>query len=78
MIKYFGYISEEFVKDHSAITFTFDFSTFKCHSISGDEWFAEFDLQVKDSASGEGEFYMRQYGTDNTWTSWYKFTGTAV
>lgn len=27
---------------------------------------------------GEGEFYYRQYGTDNAWGSWYKFAGTAV
>lgn len=27
---------------------------------------------------GEGDFYYRQYGTDNAWGSWYKFSGTAV
>lgn len=28
--------------------------------------------------TGEGEWYYRQYGTNNEWGGWYKFTGTAV
>ena len=54
----FGYITQDFLDKHSPVTFSFRFSSFKCHAISGDEWFAEFDLTVKEDAVGTGDFFV--------------------
>lgn len=37
-----------------------------------------YPMTRQSTHTGEGEFYYRQYGTDSNWTTWYKFTGTAV
>lgn len=54
----FGYISSDFLDMHSPVTFTFRFASFQCHAISGDEWFAEFDLTAKEDAVGTGDFFV--------------------
>lgn len=53
-----GYITKDFLDNNSPITFTFRFSNFTCHKISGDEWFAEFELTVKEDAVGKGNFFI--------------------
>lgn len=55
---YFGYITQEFLDSHTPVTFTFTFADYKCHSINGDEWFAEFELTAKDDAAGTGDFFV--------------------
>lgn len=55
---YFGYISQEFLDSHTPVTFTFNFAGFQCHAISGDEWFAEFELTAKEDAVGKGNFFV--------------------
>lgn len=37
-----------------------------------------FPMTRQSTHYGEGMFFMRQYGTDSAWASWYKFSGTAV
>ncbi len=54
----YGYISEEFLDNHTPITFNFRFSDFIFHKISGEEWFAEFDLTAKSDAVGKGDFFV--------------------
>ena len=54
-----GYITEEFLNEKSAISFNYKFpSGFDCQYISGDEWFAEFDLIVREDASGTGDVFV--------------------
>ncbi len=57
LVKY-GYITKEFLETHSPIIFTFRFESYKCRVISGDEWFVEFELKVKDDAFGKGDFLI--------------------
>ena len=54
----YGYITDEFASTHSAITLIYQFNPTKGSKLSGDEWFAEFDLQVRSTASGEGDFFI--------------------
>ncbi len=53
-----GYITEEFLENHTPVTFSFYFTDFLCHTINGDEWFAEFELTAKIDAVGKGDFYI--------------------
>ena len=53
-----GYISNEFLNTHTPITFTFSFSDYIFRKISGDEWFAEFELTAKSDAVGKGDFFV--------------------
>lgn len=53
-----GYIDQSVVDSSEIYTFRYHFSPSTSKKISGDEWFVEFDLQVKDTASGEGDFYV--------------------
>ncbi len=54
----FGYLTQEFINTHTPITFTFRNASRTCQKISGDEWFAEFELTAKDDAVGEGNFFI--------------------
>ncbi len=54
----FGYISQDFLDTHTPISFNFSFTDYKCHTINGDEWFAEFELTAKDDAVGTGDFFV--------------------
>lgn len=53
-----GYISEDFISKHTPITFTLSFMDMNSHRISGDEWFCEFELTVKEDAVGKGNFFI--------------------
>lgn len=53
-----GYITKDFVDSHTAYTVNYIFNPTVGTKLSGDQWFAEFDLKVKDDASGTGNFFM--------------------
>lgn len=53
-----GYITKDFVDTHTAYTINYAFSPNTGAKLDGDYWFAEFDLKVKDDASGTGNFLM--------------------
>mgnify|MGYP003289008326 CR=1 FL=1 len=54
-----GYLSSEFVQNHTALTLNFHYSTNQtCQIIDGNYWLAEFDLKVKEDAEGTGEFMI--------------------
>ncbi len=49
----------EFLEKNNSFTFSYSFpSGSTCQKLSGDEWFAEFDLIVKDDSFGEGKFFI--------------------
>ncbi len=54
----YGYITQEFFESHTAFLMVFNFSEPTPQKISGEHWFVEFDLQVLDSANGEGSFFI--------------------
>ncbi len=54
----YGYISQDFADTHEAITIRYQFNPSTSKKIDGDKWFVEFDLQVLDTASGEGDFFV--------------------
>ena len=57
----YGYITQDFADKHEAIVFLYSFSlTSECQIITGDEWFAEFDLKVREDATGSGDFFTVQ------------------
>ncbi len=53
-----GYLPEGFMDNHTPVIMSFRFSDFTCHNISGDEWFAEFELTAKSDAVGKGDFFI--------------------
>ena len=53
-----GYITNEFMDNHTPVIFTFRFIDYTCHYLSGDEWFAEIELTAKDDAVGEADFFV--------------------
>lgn len=57
-----GHLTQDFVNSHTAITFNFyngsNDAQAKVNALSGDYWYAEFDLKVADTASGEGDFFV--------------------
>lgn len=53
-----GYITKDFVDTHTAYTINYTFNPTVGAKLDGDYWFAEFDLKVKDDASGTGNFLM--------------------
>lgn len=55
-----GYISQSLVDSHTIYTARYQFDPTTGHKISGDEWFAEFDLKVRDDATGEGDFFISE------------------
>lgn len=54
----YNYITQDFADTHTAITARYQFNPSTSKKISGDEWFIEFDLEVLDTASGKGEFFV--------------------
>lgn len=53
-----GYLTHEFLAENTPVTFSFLFTDYKCHRISGDDWFAEFTLRAKSDAVGKGDFFV--------------------
>ena len=53
-----GYISQTLVDSSIIYTARYQFNPSNSHILSGDEWFAEFELKVRDSATGEGDFFI--------------------
>ncbi len=53
-----GYITQDDVDSSEIITVRYEFNPTTSKKVSGDQWFIEFELDVKDTASGEGEFYI--------------------
>lgn len=55
-----GYITEEFAQTHTALTFFYMFegTSPTCQMLSDEHWFAEFDLKVREDATGDGNFVI--------------------
>ena len=53
-----GYVTQDFVDTHNAYTMWYKYEVTTGKKLSGDKWFAEFDLTVLDSASGWGNFFF--------------------
>ena len=57
-----GYFDVQYLNDHPALVATYEFPVgADCQVISGDEWFLQFDLKVKDSehlADTVGDFFI--------------------
>lgn len=55
-----GYITDEFAQAHTAITFLYSFqgTSPTCQLLSDEYWFAEFDLRVRNDATGTGSFVI--------------------
>ncbi len=55
-----GYINEEFAQTHTALTFFYIFegTSPTCQMLSDEHWFAEFDLKVREDATGDGNFVI--------------------
>ena len=53
-----GYLTQAIVDSSETITVRYEFNPTTSKKVSGDQWFIEFDLTVKDTATGEGEFYI--------------------
>lgn len=70
-----GYITEAFLEDNQPIMLVYSFpSSLSYQKISGDEWFVEFDLKVKDDASGYGDFFTTQETVCNSGEGFYAYT----
>ncbi|MBQ2848502.1 MAG: InlB B-repeat-containing protein [Clostridia bacterium] len=53
------YITSSFFGQHPALIAKYEFPVgSNCQVISGNEWFVQFDLKVKDNAVDEGDFYI--------------------
>ncbi len=69
------YITADYLANHPAMFMTYQFpSTAACQVFSGDEWFAEFDLRVKDNAIGEGDFFVLYDTICNTEDGYLAYT----
>lgn len=53
-----GYISQDFVDTHEAITAVYTFNPALGQKLSGEYYFAEWEFQVKEDATGEGDFFI--------------------
>lgn len=53
-----GHIDQEFADTHTAYLATYKFNPSASRVLSGDDYFAEWTLKVKDSASGTGDFFV--------------------
>lgn len=55
-----GYITEEFAQTHTALTFfyLFEGKSPTCQILNDEHWFAEFDLKVREDATGTGSFVI--------------------
>ena len=61
-----GLITQDFVDTHTAYTFTYKFNPAESKALSGEYYFAEWTLKVKDSATGEGDFFVVENTIYNT------------
>ena len=55
-----NYITQDFVDTHEAITAVYTFNPPVGQKLSGEYYFAEWEFQVKDDATGEGDFFIVQ------------------
>jgi len=69
----YGYITQDFADTHTAITARYQFNPSTSKKISGDEWFIEFDLEVLDTASGMGEFFIVEETIKNSGDGVYAY-----
>ena len=69
----YGYITQDFADTHTAITARYQFNPSTSKKISGDEWFIEFDLEVLDTASGKGEFFIVENTIKNSGDGVYAY-----
>lgn len=53
-----GYVTQDFINSHNAITMWYKYDETTGKKLSGDKWFAEFELTVLDTASGWGNFFF--------------------
>ena len=53
-----GHISQDFAETHTAYLATYKFDPATSAVLSGAQYFAEWTLKVKDSATGEGDFFV--------------------
>lgn len=61
-----GLITQDFVNEHTAYTATYRFDPAVSQKLSGDYYFAEWTLKVKDTATGEGDFFVVENTIYNT------------
>lgn len=61
-----GYITQAFVDTHQVLVCQYTISPSNSFIFNGDYWFAEFDLKVKDDASGSGEFIVEEGTVQST------------
>lgn len=61
-----GYISQEFVDTHQVFVCQYTLNPSNSFMFNGDCWFAEFDLKVREDASGSGEFLIADGTVQNT------------
>ena len=54
----FGYVTQEFIDEHQAFTGLYQFQPSTSRMLNGEYWFAEFDLQVREDATGTGDFFV--------------------
>lgn len=59
-------VDQEFVNEHSTYLVTYSFNPTNSAILSGNEYFAEWELKVKDTASGEGDFFTIEEAIQNT------------
>ena len=53
-----GHITQDFADTHTAYLATYKFNPSDSRVLSGNEYFAEWTLKVKDTASGTGDFFI--------------------
>lgn len=53
-----NYITQDFVNTHEAITAVYTFNPPVGQKLSGEYYFAEWEFQVKEDATGEGDFFI--------------------
>ena len=61
-----GHITQEFADTHIAYTATYRFNPAVSQKLSGEYYFAEWILKVKDTATGEGDFFVVEETILNT------------
>ncbi len=68
-----GYLSDEFMENHTPVIFTFRFTDYICHFVNGNEWFAEFELTAKSDAAGKGDFFIVPETVKNPGDGYYAY-----
>ncbi len=59
-------VAQDFADTHSAYLVTYKFDPANSAILSGDEYFIEWDLKVKSTATGEGDFFVKEEAIQNT------------